>query len=197
MNSQSISPNITRCAACPLEQFGALGFSFLFCLSLFNQSVFRDGTGSLLLLLLLKTFQPVVKSFAWGKRKVSAFVWPDSLLKKRTFSSPYCMNDCVHLYSSPRCDGWIWAKDWSSVSRVCSRRQRIHRKAGMLCSGKVSWHPWSAGICSLVASPNFICKSQSDILLGHFKAVKTRFYWIGYWIYLRKWIFLPIKIVLL
>lgn len=122
---------------------------FLFCLILFNQSVFlwRHWKHSLP----LKTFQPVVKSFAWGKRKVSAFILPDSLLKKRTFSSRYCMNDCVHLYSSPRCDGWIWAKDWSSVSRVCSRRQRIHREAGMLCSGKVSWHPWSAGICSLVA----------------------------------------------
>lgn len=44
----------------------------------------------------------------------------------------------AHSHFSFRCDGWIRAKDWSSVSRVCSRRQRIHRKAGVLRSGKVS-----------------------------------------------------------
>lgn len=52
------------------------------------------------------------------------------------FFSAFCTD--AHLHFSFRCDGWIRAKDWSSVSRGCSRCQRIHRKVGMLCSGKVS-----------------------------------------------------------
>lgn len=55
----------------------------------------------------------------------------------------------THLHFSYRCDGWIWAKDWSSVSRGCSCCQSIHCKAGMLRSGKVSTLFSSGSACSL------------------------------------------------
>jgi len=55
-----------------------------------------------------------------------------------TFFFSLCFNTDAHLHFSFRCDGWIRAKDWSSVSRGRSCCQRIHCEAGMLRFGKVS-----------------------------------------------------------
>lgn len=64
---------------------------------------------------------------------LTSFAWLVKLELKKIF---LCTN--THLHFSFRCYGWIWAKDWSSVSRACSCCQRIHCKTRMLRSGKVS-----------------------------------------------------------
>lgn len=107
------------------------------------------------------------------------------------------MNDCVHLYFSPRCDGRIWAKDWSSVSRVCSRCQRIHSKAGMLCSGKVSSHPWRAGKCF------FFSSTPVELYMKYLTANQTFYLCTLKWlkhdatVFKKKnqWIFSPTKVI--